>query len=335
MQPTTESAALTLLTPSRLRVYRDQCRRKHHLMYVEGWRPVQAADALRFGTLVHTALAAWWLASGDRLGAALIAIDGKAWDPFEQAKAEELMCGYDDRWLHEMDRFELLAVEAPFYAPLLNPDTWAASRTFQAAGKVDAIVRVKATDTIALIEHKTASDALDDPTSHYWTKLAMDGQVSHYYIGSEALGFPVQECIYDVIHKPGLKPLKATPEENRKYKKDGTIYAAQRDRDETPDEYRARVREDIQAKPEKYYQRKPVPRTESDLKEYLSDTWALSRSMREDEIASRAPRNPDACHRFGTCAFWDVCAYGMRPEDHPNQYVRLADVHPELQEIES
>lgn len=324
---------LPLLTSSRLRVFRDQCRRKHKLMYVDGWRPVKPAEALRFGSMVHLALAAWWIAKSNRLELALAAIAGASTDPYEQARAEELMRGYDARWDGAMSAFKILAVEEPFYGPLVNPETWASSKTFQIAGKVDAIVRELATGDIVLVEHKTASDALEDPTSSYWLKLAMDGQVSHYYIGSESLGFPVTKCIYDVIHKPGLKPLKATPEESRKFKKDGTLYANQRDRDESPEEYRERLRADIAERPDHYFQRRPVPRTESDLREYMADTWALARSMREDELAGRAPRNPDSCHRFGECDFWEHCAFGIRLEDRPGKYRRLDHMHPELQEL--
>jgi hypothetical protein len=53
--------------------------------------------------------------------------------------------------------------------------------------------------------------------------------------------------------------------------------------------------------------------------------------MREAELAGRAPRNPESCHRFGTCAFWDTCANGLRLEDHPEAFERLDDVHPELE----
>jgi hypothetical protein len=47
----------------------------------------------------------------------------------------------------------------------------------------------------------------------------MDGQVSTYFDGAASLGLDVAGCIYDVIGKPGIRPLQATPVEARKYTK--------------------------------------------------------------------------------------------------------------------
>ena len=81
-----------------------------------------------------------------------------------------------------------------------------------------------------------------------------------------------------------------------------------------------------------HYQRREIARTENDLLDYLHETWALGRQIREAELAGRHPKNPDACHRYGVCAFWEACAHGMRLEDHPSKFVQLEDVHPELGE---
>ena len=318
-----------LLTNSRMRTWRE-CRRLHRLKYLDGWRPVQKADALRRGTLGHTALEAWWKDDGSgRLVAALEAIEGRGADPYDQAAVEELMAGYDARWGAE-ERYEILAVEETFLAPLLNPETGAPSRTWVLAGKLDGVVRDRETDALLIVEHKTTTESIG-PDSDWWLKLGMDSQVSHYYLGAESLGHRADGCLYDALLWPRLQPLKATPPENRKYRKDGALYANQRAEDETPEEYRARVRADIEADPEKYFQRRIIGRTDRDVIEYLGDVWAEGRMMREAELAERAPRSPDACHRFGRCPFWDVCAYGVRPEDHPDIYERVDDVHPELE----
>lgn len=318
-----------LLTVSRMRTWRD-CRRRHGLMYLEGWRPRQQAEALRFGSLAHTGLEAWWKDDGTgRLVAAIEAMAGRGFDEFEQAAAEELMAGYDAQWGGD-DRYEVLAVEETFFAPLLNPETGAASRTWLLAGKLDGIVQDRETGAKLILEHKTTVENIADPADPYWAKLGMDAQVSHYYVGAESLGHSAEGCLYDVLLRPRMKPLKATPEESRKYTKDGRLYANQRDRDEAPEEFRVRVRADIQANPDKYFQRRTIGRTDGDIREYLDDVWAEGRMMREAELAGRAPRNPESCHRFGTCPFWDACAYGMRLADHPEAFEQVADVHPEL-----
>jgi hypothetical protein len=318
-----------LLTVSRMRVNRE-CKRKHKLMYLDGWRPGKPGTALRFGTLLHTALEAWWKDDGSaRLAAALAAIHGKGADPFEQVSAEALMAGYNARWGSD-ELYEVVAVERTFFAPLLNPETRAPSRTWLLAGKLDVLVRNRETDDRLLVEHKTSTDNIANPVDNYWTKLGMDSQVSHYYLGAESIGFALDGCLYDVLLRPRLEPLKATPVEKRKFTKDGRLYANQRERDETPEEYQARVCADIETDFNKYFQRKEIARTERDMVEYLGDVWDESRMMREAELAERAPRNPEACHRFGQCFAWDICAYGVKPEDHPEAFHKLDDVHPEL-----
>lgn len=318
-----------LLTKSRLQTWRD-CRRKHRLMYLEGWRPRVPGDALRFGTLVHTALEAWWSHGGtDRLPAALKAIEGKGIDAFEQVAAEALMAGYNARWAAD-DTYEILAVERTFTVPLLNPESGASSRTWLLAGKLDVIVRNRITDQRLFIEHKTSSENIYDPADPYWIKLGMDPQVSQYYLGAEGVGHSVEGCLYDVLLKPRKEPLKATPPENRRYTKTGALYASQRERDETPEEYQARICEDMEADLGKYFVRKEIARTERDIVEYLGELWDEGRMMREAELAGRSPKNPDACHRFGTCPFWNHCAYGLSMADHPELYEKVENVHPEL-----
>lgn len=319
-----------LLTISRLRTWRD-CKRKHRLVYLDGWRPRREDESISFGRLVHEGLERWWTAPADqRLIAALARIRGRAQDLHQEAAVQELLRAYDRRWALAMEAYEVLAVEATFTAPLINPETGAASRTFNLAGKVDAVVRERATGRVLLVEHKTTSEAIDDPTATYWRRLAMDGQVSHYFVGAESLGFQVEGCLYDVLLRPRMKPLKATPPESRKFTKDGRLYAAQRETDESPDEYAARLRADMDAAPEKYFQRREVPRTEDDLRDYLFDAWAEARTLRESELAGRAPRSPEACFRFGVCPFFEHCANGLRLEDAPDQFEQVGDVHPEL-----
>lgn len=320
-----------LLTVSRLRTWRD-CKRRHRIVYLDGWRPRREDEAISFGRLVHEGLEGWWTAQpGQRLFDAQSRVLGRAQDLRLEAAVHELLRAYDLRWATSMEGYEVLAVEATFTAPFINPETGAASRTYLLAGKVDGVVRERATGRVLLIEHKTTSDSIDDATATYWRRLAMDGQVSHYYVGAESLGFQVEGCLYDVLLRPRMKPLKATPPESRKYTRDGRLYAAQREADETPAEYAARLRADIEAAPPKYLQRREVPRTEDDLRDYLFDAWAEARTLREAELAGRAPRNPEACFRFGACPFFEHCANGLRLEDAPDLFEQVTEsVHPEL-----
>lgn len=130
---------LPLITNSQMRTFR-RCAREHYYSYILGYRPVEQADTLRFGSLVHLGLEHWWRSTGDRLADALAAIAGAESDPYERARAEVLMVGYEARWGDDAARYQVLAVEAEFRAPLVNPETGAASRTYELGGKLDALV---------------------------------------------------------------------------------------------------------------------------------------------------------------------------------------------------
>jgi hypothetical protein len=332
--PESMPAELPLLTASRLRAFRT-CARLHQLRYVEGWRPIQESEPLRFGSLFHRGLEAWWRAVAEPaagpLDSALAAVAGRAADEYEQVRVDELLRGYDARWLADASHYEVLGVESSYRAPLLNPATrFARSRTWQLAGKIDAIVRRREDGRVLVVEHKTTAEEIETDDKHYWSTLALDPQISGYCVGAEALGHQVDEILYDVARKPGMRPLRATPLEARKYTKGGQLYAQQREQDESAEEYRARVRAEIDAALPRYFQRRAIPRTQSQIHDYLVDAWQQGRAMRELELARFAPRNADACHRFGTCPFWLACSTGTHPSHHIASYVRDQDVNPEL-----
>ncbi len=319
-----------VLTASRMRTYRE-CSRKHDLMYRQGFRPRRVSEPLRIGTLLHLGFAAFWAGGDEEAVLAAVSIES---DLYDRIRAEELLRGYVARYTQSRDEeYEILSVEGAFTAPLLNPETNAASRTWVLSGKTDVIVRRRATGRVAVMEHKSTSDSVDD--ADYWSKLQIDHQISLYVLGAESNEYAIDDCIYDVVRKIGLRPFQATTADARKFTKDGRLYAGQRDQDETPDEYRARVREEIEAKPEKYFAQRNVPRLNSQLQDALFDFWQTGRGIREAELAGRAPRNPEACLRFGRCPFWDVCINGLDPAEHPELYVQLENVHPELEPAET
>lgn len=250
-------------------------------------------------------------------------------DPFDLVRAECMLIGYHERWKDEP--YAVLGVEQEFRAPLINPDTGAASRTWQLAGKLDALVRDLTDGRVLIVEHKTTSADVG-PGTDYIKRLRLDGQVSIYFEGAAALGLEPAACLYDVLVKPGQRPLKATPIENRKYTKDGRLYAAQRDRDETAAEYRERVMTTIAEDPNGHYLRAEVVRLDSERDEARAELWQQGRMIRENQLAGRHPRNPDACVRFGrTCEYFGVCT-GEASLTDPVLFQRATCVHPELED---
>lgn len=275
------------------------CHRAFKFCYEDLKRPVKTSDALNFGTAMHSMLEAYW--QGKR------PFVPNMEDGYTTNTLLALFEGYQKRW-QESDRmtYETIGTEIRFDAPLMNPETGGTSKTFHLSGKIDALAKEKATGKVVIVEHKTTSQDIG-PGSDYWRKLPIDGQVSGYYCGAEALGHEASTCLYDVIRKPTIKPYKATPEDKRKYNKDGSLSKACRENDETPDEWYERLSADIASRPDYYYARIEISRSDNDLLEYLFDMWAVSREIADAERMNRWSRNPQACSVFGTCEYFGVC----------------------------
>ena len=324
---------LRVITNSELKTAR-RCLREHYLAYEMGYRSTVEPDAFIDGNAIHFALAAWWLAQGDvdPLEVALAELGRLELDPYRHAKLAVMLQGYHERWIGGRGDYEVLAVEREFRAPLVNPATGARSRTYDLAGKVDVVALDKRTGLTVLIEHKTTSDDIG-LGSTYWKCLLLDSQISIYFDGARAMGFPIDECLYDVLHKPKQRPYKATPEDARKYTKGGALYANQREQDETPEEYAGRMLESVIAEPDKYFQRGVVVRLGDEMVEARFDTWSQARLIAEADALGRHPRNPDACMRYGRpCDYFGPCT-GTESVENPALFVRVENVHQELNEV--
>jgi hypothetical protein len=315
-----------LLTQSRIKGHRS-CRRKHKHRYVDGIRLHSESPALRFGSLVHAGLEAW-NKTGRNVEAAITAVYAASTE-YTQTTAYELqgviasLAGYHERY--SADTAEVLAVELEFQTPLYNISTSGRSTTFDLAGKVDAIYRIDG--EVWIVEHKTTSSDIS-PGSDYWRRLQLDEQVSLYTLALRQLGYDVVGCIYDVIRKPRMPPLLATPENKRQYRKDGALYARQRETDETSAEYLQRYGAELAASPSDYYVRGEVVRLNDEIEEYQRDLWATAQEMIDARREERYPRNPSACHEWNRyCDYWDICT-GVETIDSDN-YKRTA-IHEEL-----
>lgn len=374
-----------LLTNSRGTAQR-RCSREQHLRYEELLIPVKEDDApLRLGSLVHLGLEAWWLAVRDGREPLTAALDVLAdqlaagADPFEVAKARAMLVGYHARWIDDAPKYEVLGVEVELTpTPILNPTTGKPSRTWLIGGKLDAYVRERATGRKLVVEHKTTTEDIR-PGSDYFKRLRMDSQVSTYTTATDA-----EAVLYDVLAKPGQRPLKATPEEDRQYTKPkykqcpackkkstvtdpphrvyldeematavecepdpdggprrvctdpgGRLYANMRVADETPEEYFHRITDAISEDVEAWYARAEVVRFDSEILEHQADTWAIARTIRDNQLAKRWPRNPEACIRYGrTCGYWALCVGEASPDD-ASLYMRVASGHRELSQPET
>jgi len=190
--------------------------------------------------------------------------------------------------------------------------------------------------TTFIVERKTSGEDIS-PGAVYWTRLLMDVQVSMYIELAKSLGIDASGVLYDVLRKPSLKPLMATPPELRKYtqptRKEPTprLYANQRDRDETPEEYGERVAESIKEAPDKHYQRREIVRLERERLEAQADVWQTACAIRDARRLKVFPRNPDSCMQWSRkCDYFEACA-GFVDIDDPLLFERISRRHEELE----
>jgi hypothetical protein len=304
----------------------------HRLYYFSNELRYQAAyvdENRRTGTLWHLGQEGWWRAlqaiqqgryradHSFMLRDALINVRATDAGPFELAKVEALLYGYHARWVEVANDYEVLDVEVEFTGDLTNPLTAGISRTFQTGGRMDLVLRARTgpyQGRVVIGEHKTSSEDIS-AGSEYWQRLSLDPQISMYFHGARALGHEPVACLYDVVGKPAQRPLKATPEENRRYtKKTGTLDKRQRTEDETPDQYRDRLMVAIGEQPDKYYARATIVRLEEEERAAAYDTWRIAQEIQETRRAAKQigdwawTRNPDACRKYGNaCDFLPVC----------------------------
>jgi hypothetical protein len=220
-------------------------------------------------------------------------------------------------------------------------------------GVIDAVVLYRGRRL--MLERKTR-EGFDDAYRH---RLEFDSQVTNYYRAALELGLGVEGVLYEVQEWPGLVPAKATPEDKRKWTKakpcptcstakaikagvvvstciacSGTgvseparLYANQREVDETPAEYGARVLEWAQEQPRLH------------VWEVAMLSQRVAENKREQSIIDtrildgQVYRNTNACTgRGASCDYLNICTRNDLYEHVPDGFVRLEDINPEVSE---
>ena len=192
--------------------------------------------------------------------------------------------------------------------------------------------------SLLILETKTSAEDIT-PGSTYWRRIRLDPQIGVYLRAAQQKGLDPLGIGYDVLGKPALRPLKATPLESRKYTKptkkdpESRLYANQRERDETPEEYGERCLAAIASEPDAYYQRALPVRLHQEQHDGAVDVWQTAQTMREARRLNVYPRNPDACFQWSrACDFLAACC-GDVPIDDPLLFRRQEREHEELEDV--
>jgi len=210
--------------------------------------------------------------------------------------------------------------------PIVNPETQRKSRTFTHAGKRDGVIQavLNTDETVTpptyLLEHKTTSEDISDPTASFWKRLVIDSQVSAYVLSHWQAGQKLDGTLYDVLVRPAIRP-KHIPAKSKEVLgsqvemvENGTYYGnavtfQQCAEEETPYLFSLRVAYETVNDPNRYFQRRVIPRMDSDIIEFAHELWQIADEIRLCEKSGRWFRNSSACMTYGRpCEFLPLCS---------------------------
>lgn len=252
------------------------------------------------------------------------------------AKCRALMAGYDKRW--NANDYVPIEVERVMMAQITNPATGRKGKLY-VAGKLDVLARCDGKTVI--IDHKTTSDDIADPASSYWRQLVVEAQPSHYMLLKWMEGQKVDGATWDAIRKPTISPKqlkskaeRATIISSRKYfnqdvSDDTLAWLADNDR-ENLEMYEARLYWDCtEERPTHYFQRRSIPRLDSELFDYANDLWDAGQLILEARRKNRWQKHPASCMAYGRpCQYLGICSGFDHAESQT--WKKRESVHSEL-----
>lgn len=244
-------------------------------------------------------------------------IDQTCSDEIVAATVKGLMYGYAVQWEAGMADKEIECMEKTFVGPLMNPATGKPSRTWRVAGKIDKLVQEDGARV--LYDHKTTSQEIENPDAVYWRTLQVDSQHQHYELLLWLNALKVDRIVWDVVRKPGIRPKKVAKKERQGIVATGTYCgfhvspetraAYTEEETENGELFCFRVCQEVTERPERYFARRSVVRTNHELLEYQRELWEAADSMRLARNEGTHYRNASACMNYGTpCIFLGVCS---------------------------
>ena len=301
------------------------CAENYRLRYIQNLEAINRPGFLHLGSAFHDSVEVFrktkHCTKSDMLMAAGKSVDVLSGD--DMCVLTVMVETYYFKYKGEAGGFA--EVEWEFDHPLTNsPDGPAI------AGKVDAIC--KAGDGHLIFETKTAGRVDGAYLDRLWH--ARQSLVYNWVLNE--LGWGVQGVLYDIVAKPTIKRLLATPVEKRKYVTDKDtgeqrLYSKQRERDETDAEFIGRLRAWYQAHPEALH-RELIVYTQAQLEAIGQDIKNEVKRLEWHMHSGVWPRSLNSCHRFNRpCEFSPLCESGGNPLILGSHYRRKEKTHSELE----
>jgi hypothetical protein len=263
----------------------------------------------------------------------------------ERAKLLYSAAGYV--WYYSDDPFNPVHCEQKFKTAIPGK-TGRSVPNVKVVGMIDKVVTIGACNRV--VEHKTTSNPIDSG-SKYWGKLSLDTQTSLYILIAkmlqakgelpEVLG-EIDGLFYDVFHKPTISPKQLKMSDGKKFVEDGmyfeqhfevvshifgeyTVDGYKADVEpgakegqfklrETPDMYGARLLADIAERPEFYFARKEIGKTDDEINRFHKQLLGILASLRAHDKDDSWYQCEDMCEATFHCEYIDICYNGIDPD---------------------
>lgn len=301
-------------------------------------RPIEETESQRIGTHWHKLLELWDV---DKVTEYL----NKAYaecplsKTLDEWKTERIILlysfiGYKWHWGEEQE--PIVESEIKFEIPLISPKTGKKLRAML-VGKID---KLYFTTKYNIREQKSTTKSLDSDST-YWNRLALDTQTTLYPYALRQMGYGNVAVEYDVWHKPQIRPKKLTQANSKKFVETGKycgekfeimsmmrdIYVENNQLDinhsvvdvelgakegtfairETPEMFGARLLQDITSRPEFYFARKEIPRTDADYERFHRQLFNIYHTIRLMKNNNGWFGNESQCEATFHCPYIPIC----------------------------
>jgi|OpeIllAssembly_1097287.scaffolds.fasta_scaffold112198_2 hypothetical protein len=299
-----------VLSHTQISMWRS-CPRSYFFKYIAQRVPIVVDQKLSFGRLWDEATGVWWQDGIDAVRDWLIE-NAASMDEIDAIKIATLI-----KYYQPPDSFDLISTQEKIDVPIRHPDTNEPMPGVMLRCKADSILDYNGGRFVR--EAKiTAKDI--DGYGPFWQVLQANSQVGIYW-----LAFGADGLVYDVAHKPGIKPSAADidaaasimvpgyEEMNKAAQAHARKGICQRDQ---LNAYQVRMDKDVAENTDKYFQFRLVHKTEKDVRQAKEDLWAWASMMIVARDKQWHPRNDHSCSSFfGTCPYLAVCSGTTTIED--------------------
>jgi hypothetical protein len=267
------------------------------------------------------------------------------------------------KYCYDEQPVQVIATEVPFRVPLIDPETRKAVPDVFIDGKIDKLVRYLDSAPMVMEHKSTSSDLapesdywghlrLDTQTMIYVyaaQRLQADGLLEPWKIMAD--GPPISEILYDVWRKPAIRPKKLSQAEVTELLESGSYFDQAFDCKwnadscefsvddefvqverlksgapvicETPDMYGARLFNEINEKPDRYFARRTLVRSSVEIERFEIELFNLYRAVKNQAWF----HNEHSCDNYGRCDYCQFCFTGQEidPSKPPAGFVNIFD----------